>query len=98
MLEILQCITMPTSALFSLINFFSHVPSEAVAMPSSPLQVGSSGELHTSTHAMFVAEHRQRRAPLAQQDHDLEVGEQVRAAADSLPGQTLLGTCHAAAD
>ena len=61
------------------------------------MQVGSSGELHTSTHAMFVAEHRQRRAPLAQQDLDLEVGDQVRAFADSLPGQALLGTSHVTA-
>ena len=46
--------------------------------PDYTLQVGSSGELHTSTHAMFVSEHRQRMAPLAQQDHDLEVGHLAR--------------------
>ena len=93
--NVYKCIT---QSYYFLVMISIHVASEAVAMPSSPLQVGSSGELHTSTHAMFVAEHRQRRAPLAQQDHDLEVGEQVRAAADFLPGQTLLGTSHAAAD
>jgi len=38
-------------------------------------QVGSSGELHTSTHTMFVGEPHRRRAPLAEvEDQEQEVG------------------------
>jgi hypothetical protein len=43
-------------------------------LSKSVRQVGSSGEVHTATTALFVAEHRPaRRAPLAEQDPEVSL-------------------------
>jgi len=63
---------------------------------TSEKMISSTGELHKTTHAMFVSEHRQRRAPLAEpQDmDDLEEQTQSRLLNPGTNGSRQQGASH----